>query len=38
LDIEEFFGKKAFLELFVKVARDWRDRESQLRNFGYDLQ
>jgi GTP-binding protein Era len=38
LDIEEFFGKKTFLELFVKVARDWRDRESQLRSFGYDLQ
>jgi GTPase len=36
LDAEEFFGKKIFLELFVKVARDWRDKEKQLRNFGYD--
>jgi len=38
LDIEEFFGKKVFLELFVKVAKDWRDKESQLRNFGYEIQ
>lgn len=38
LDIEEFFGKKAFLELFVKVAKDWRDKEGQLRNFGYEIQ
>ena len=35
-DAEEFFGKKIFLELFVKVAKDWRDKENQLRNFGYD--
>jgi GTPase len=38
LDIEEFFGKKTFLELFVKVAKDWRDKEKQLRNFGYEIQ
>jgi len=38
LDIEEFFGKKAFLELFVKVAKDWKNKESQLRNFGYEMQ
>ena len=38
LDIEEFFGKKAFLELFVKVAKDWKNKESQLRNFGYEIQ
>jgi GTPase len=36
LDAEEFFGKKIFLELFVKVAKDWRDKEKQLRNFGYE--
>jgi len=36
LDAEEFFKKKIYLELFVKVARDWRDKDSQLRNFGYD--
>lgn len=37
-DIEEFFGKKVFLELFVKVDKDWRDKEDSLRNFGYDMQ
>lgn len=36
IDAEEFFGKKIYLELFVKVAKDWRDKESQLKNFGYD--
>lgn len=36
LDAEEFFGKKIYLELFVKVAKDWRDKERQLRSFGYD--
>lgn len=30
-DIEAFFGKKVFLELFVKVERDWRNREQKLR-------
>jgi GTP-binding protein Era len=38
LDIEEFFGKKVFLEMYVKVAKDWRDKEGQLRNFGYGIQ
>ena len=38
LDMEEFFGKKVFLEMYVKVAKDWRDKESQLRNFGYEIQ
>ena len=35
-DAEEFFGKKIFLELYVKVARDWREKDSQLKKFGYD--
>jgi len=34
-DIERFFGKKVFLELFVKVENDWRNRENKLRAFGY---
>lgn len=34
-DIEKFFGKKIFLELFVKVEKDWRNRENKLRSFGY---
>lgn len=35
-DAEEFFGKKIFLQVFVKVAKDWRDKDKQLKNFGYD--
>jgi GTPase len=35
LDMEEFFGKKVFLELFVKVNKDWRSKDQQLRRFGY---
>lgn len=38
MDMEEFFGKKVFLELFVKVNKEWRDKEIQLRNFGYEQQ
>jgi len=35
LDIEKFFGKRVYLELFVKVEKDWRNRENKLRAFGY---
>lgn len=35
-DAEEFFNKKLFLELVVKVAKDWRDKDGQLKKFGYD--
>lgn len=34
-DIEKFFDKKVFLELYVKVEKDWRNRENKLRAFGY---
>ena len=34
-DIEAFFGKKVFLEMFVKVENDWRNKDSKLRTFGY---
>lgn len=34
-DIEKFFGKKVHLEIFVKVEKDWRNRENKLRQFGY---
>ncbi len=34
-DIEEFLGKKVFLELFVKVSKDWRNKERVLKRFGY---
>ena len=35
LDIEAFFGKKVFLNLFVKVLKHWRNKDSELKNFGY---
>ncbi|SUB88598.1 Bex protein [Porphyromonas macacae] len=34
-DLEKFFEKKIYLELFVKVEKDWRSNEAYLRNFGY---
>ena len=34
-DIEKFFGKKVFLELYVKVEPNWRNRENKLKAFGY---
>lgn len=36
-DLEAFFEKKIFLELFVKVEKDWRNKDTKLRNFGYQL-
>lgn len=36
-DIEAFFDKPVFLELFVKVDKDWRSNSSRLRHYGYDL-
>ncbi len=37
LDIEKFFGKKVFLETFVKVEKDWRSSDRSLSNFGYNI-
>lgn len=34
-DIEDFVGKQVFLELTVKVNKDWRDKDLQLKRFGY---
>ncbi|AMW98737.1 GTPase Era [Rummeliibacillus stabekisii] len=34
-DIETLLGSKVYLELWVKVQKDWRDRASQLRDYGY---
>ena len=34
-DIEAFFDKKVYLELYVKVEKDWRSRENKLKGFGY---
>ncbi|PKQ66781.1 MULTISPECIES: GTPase Era [Labilibaculum] len=36
LDMEKFFGKKVFLKLYVKVAKDWRSKDSHLKDFGYN--
>ncbi len=36
-DIERFFEKKVFLEIFVKVEKDWRNRDNMLKAFGYQL-
>ena len=35
-DLEKFFGKRIFLEIYVKVDKDWRNSDKQLRRFGYD--
>jgi len=35
LDMEDFFGRKVFLELYVKVTKDWRDKTEMLKRFGY---
>jgi len=35
-DIEKFLEKKVFIQLYVKVNKDWRDKDKSLRNFGYD--
>ncbi|CAG5079651.1 GTPase Era [Parvicella tangerina] len=34
-DLEAFIGSKVFLDLYVKVDKDWRDKEAELRKFGY---
>ena len=36
-DIEDFLQKKVFLQLFVKVDKDWRSNTGRLRHYGYDL-
>ena len=36
LDMEDFFQKKVFLSLFVKVDPDWRENKKELKKFGYE--
>ena len=36
IDMEDFFQKKVFLSLYVKVDPDWRESKKELRNFGYE--
>ena len=35
-DMEEFFQKKVFLEMFIKVIPDWRSKKNYLKKFGYE--
>ena len=34
-ELEDILGSKIFLELFVRVEKDWRNKESKLRQLGY---
>jgi len=36
LALQELLDEKVFLQLFVKVSRDWSDNERALKQFGYD--
>lgn len=36
-EIERFFGKQVFIQFFVKVEKDWRNRDNMLRRYGYQL-
>lgn len=35
-ELEKFFGKQIYIELYVKVNKDWRNNSYQLRRFGYN--
>ena len=35
LDLEKFFNKKIYIELNVKVNKNWRSNDTQLKKFGY---
>ena len=37
ISLECFFGKSIYLETFVKVDKDWRNSDKELKNFGYNL-
>ena len=37
IDMEDFFQKKVFLKLFVKVDENWRESKKELRRFGYEF-
>lgn len=36
--LEKFFGKSIYLQTFVKVDKDWRNSDRELRSFGYNLE
>ena len=35
-NLEKFFGKKIFLEVFIKVKKNWRNDPTSLKKFGYN--
>ena len=35
--LERFFNKTIYLEVFVKVDKDWRNSDKELKNFGYQI-
>ncbi len=35
-DLEKFFGKQVHIELYVKVNKNWRSNQNQLKRFGYN--
>ena len=35
-ELEAFFGKQVYIEMFVKVREDWRNNKNMLKQFGYD--
>jgi GTP-binding protein Era len=35
IELESFLGKKVFLDLYVRVDKDWRNDEGKLKRFGY---
>jgi len=37
LELENFLGKKVFLEIYVKVDPNWRNDEGKLKRYGYPL-
>ena len=37
IDMEDFFQKKVFLRLYVKVDPDWRENKKELKKFGYEF-
>ncbi len=37
IDMEDFFQKKVFLSIFVKVDPDWRENKKELKRFGYEF-
>ena len=34
IDLEEYFGKKVYLSLYVKVIKNWRDKEALIKSLG----